>query len=208
MSRALDDPGMPIVLRDGSRILVRRLHHADRRLLLDGFERLGPDSRHKRFLAPMPKLSEKAIDHLLDVDHHDHEALAAIDAATGDGIGVARFVRLPGRPDTAEAAVTVIDEWQVRGVGTILLDLLADRAREEGLVRFTSLVLAGNRELLELLESLGPARVVDRQFGTVEIESELPRKGAGRHLHGVLRASARRWQRAGRPAAPPTEPPG
>jgi hypothetical protein len=114
---------------------------------------------------------------------------------------VARFVRDEARPDTAEAAVTVIDDWQGRGVGTALLDLLAERAREEGVVRFTALLLAENREMLELLDSIGPVRVVDRQSGTVEIEAELAPLGAGPVLHGVLGASARGPTPARRQAA-------
>lgn len=101
---------------------------------------------------------------------------------------MARFVRSPDRPDTAEAAVTVVDDWQGRGVGTALLDALAERARAEGVVRFTALMLA---EMLELLQALGPVRVVDRQRGTVDIEADLPPFGAGQLLQGLLGASAR-----------------
>ena len=41
----------------------------------------------------MAELTDDIVTYLTDVDHHDHEALAAIDAATGEGVGVARFVR-------------------------------------------------------------------------------------------------------------------
>jgi GNAT superfamily N-acetyltransferase len=187
----MDDSGLAVAMRDGSRVVVRPVHPGDRALLLAGFERLGPESRYRRFLAAMTRLTGDFVTYLTDVDHHDHEALAAIDPETGDGVGVARFVRCRDRPDTAEAAVTVIDDWQGRGVGTALLDLLAERARAEGVVRFTALLLAENRRMLNLLEALGPVHVVDRQSGTVEIEAELPPTGAGRELHGVLGASAR-----------------
>ena len=186
-----DDTGAVVALRDGSRVVVRPVHPGDRALLLAGFERLGLQSRYRRFLAGISELSDDVVTYLTEVDHHDHEALAAIDLATGEGVGVARFVRSLDRPDTAEAAVTVVDDWQGRGVGTALLDLLAERARAEGVVRFTALMLAENREMLELLEALGPVRVVDRHSGTVDIEAELPPTGAGQELHGVLGASAR-----------------
>lgn len=185
------DTGTTVALRDGSRVVVRPVRADDRELLLAGFERLGKASRYQRFLAPMAELSDEDVTYLTQVDHHDHEALAALDAGTGDGVGVARFVRCAGRPDTAEAAVTVIDEWQGRGVGTALLDLLAARARAEGVARFTALLFAENRDVLELLQGLGPIDVVDRQSGTIEIEAELPPSGAGPHLHGLLGHAAR-----------------
>ena len=199
----IDDTGRAVALRDGSSVVVRPVRPDDRELLLAGFERLGPESRYQRFLAPMAELTDDIVTYLTDVDHHDHEALAAIDAATGEGVGVARFVRCASRPDTAEAAVTVIDDWQGRGVGTLLLDRLAERAREEGMARFTALLLAENREMLELLDAIGSVRVVDRQSGTVEIEAELASAGAGPVLHGLLGASARGPVRLGvRPSAP------
>ena len=191
----IDTAGVAVTLRDGSRLVVRPVCPDDRALLLAGFARLGRDSRYRRFLAPLPKLTDDVVTYLTEVDHHDHEALAAIDPVTKEGVGVARFVRLAERPDTAEAAVAVIDDWQGRGVGTILLDLLAERARAEGIVRFTALVLAENRDMLELLETIGSVHVVDRELGTVEIEAELPAEGAGAKLRQALRASASRSAR-------------
>ncbi len=60
-------------------------------------------------------------------------------------VGVARYVRDPDEPKQAEVAVTVQDEWQGRGVGTALLSMLARRARDNGVERFTGVCLAGNR---------------------------------------------------------------
>jgi GNAT superfamily N-acetyltransferase len=183
--------GDTVVLRDGSRVRLRPIRSSDKVQLRAGFERLGPQSRYQRFLVPMDQLTEAVVEYLTQVDHHDHEAIVALDDATGEGVGVARFVRLTDRHDTAEAAVTVVDDWQGRGVGTLLLDRLADRARSEGIARFWAVLLAENRDMLDLLERLGPVRMLDRQLGTVEVEAELPSTGAGDELRGVLRASAR-----------------
>jgi GNAT superfamily N-acetyltransferase len=183
--------GAPIVLRDGSHVRLRQGHSSDRQLLLRGFERLSPESRYRRFLAAMPELSEEKVRYLTEVDHHDQEAIIALDEETGDGIGVARYVRDPQRPDMAEVAVTVIDDWQGRGLGTLLLEVLSARAREEGITTFTALMLATNQEMMDLLEALGPVRIVDREVGTVEIEMPNAEVGLSPVLKKLLRVAAR-----------------
>jgi GNAT superfamily N-acetyltransferase len=184
--------GAPIALSDGARIRIRQGHPgSDRDLLLRGFERLSPKSRYRRFLVPMLELSEDAVRYLTDIDHHDHEAIIALDEDTGEGIGVARYVRHLERRDAAEIAVTVIDDWQGRGVGTLLVEVLSARAREEGIGRFTALMLAGNDEMMDVLSHLGPVRIVDRQAGTVEIEMPIPKVGLAPALKKLLRIAAR-----------------
>jgi GNAT superfamily N-acetyltransferase len=76
----------------------------------------------------------------------------------GEGIGVARFVRSPSEPTSAEVAVTVIDEWQGRGLGTVLLEVIGARARREGIATFTALMLATNHQMIEVLEGVGRSR--------------------------------------------------
>jgi GNAT superfamily N-acetyltransferase len=183
-------------LRDGATILMRPIRASDRTLLREGFEHLSPASRYQRFLAPIEELPEPMVRYLTEVDHHDHEAIVALDASSGEGVGVARFVRLPDRRDVAEAAVTVADEWQGRGVGTLLLGALSARAREEGIQTFTGIMLAANRDMLEVLEHVARVSVIDRHTGTVEIEVDVPPAGATTQLRELLRLS-----RAGEPAA-------
>ena len=181
----------PASLRDGTEVEVRPIAPEDAEALRAGFERLSPESRYRRFLAPMNELSDEMVRYFTCVDHRDHEALLAFDPETREAIGVARFVRHAGRPDAAEAAVTVADDWQGRGLGTLLLELLAARAREERVTTFTALVLADNDDMLDLLEHLGPTHVVDRSLGTVEVEAELPPIGLSPELRALLRASRR-----------------
>jgi RimJ/RimL family protein N-acetyltransferase len=107
-----------------------------------------------------------------DVDHHDHEALAALDQAGGHGVGIARYIRDAGDPQAAEIAVTIVDDWQGRGLGTELLARLSGRARSEGIRRFTALADAGNVAVAALLRNAG-ARLVHRGRGTVEYEITL-----------------------------------
>ena len=182
--------GAPIALRDGSSVRIRQGHRADRDLLLRGFKRLSPESRYRRFLAPMPELSEPMVRYLTEIDHHNHEAMIALDEQSGEGIGVARYVRNPDRPEVAELAVTVIDDWQQRGVGTLLLEVISARAREEGITTFTALMLAANQEMMDLLKELDPMRIVDREAGTVEIEVPIPSVGLAPNLRRLIRIAA------------------
>jgi GNAT superfamily N-acetyltransferase len=182
--------GASIALRDGSRVRIRRLRESDGELLLRGFRRLSSDSRYRRFLAPTPRLSERTVRYLLEIDHRNHEALIAVDEEVGEGVGVARCVRDPARPKAAEVAVTVIDDWQGRGLGTVLLEGITMRAREEGVDTFTALMLVENSEMMDLFQRLGAVRVVDRAAGTVEVEVHLPAIGVSPELRKLIRLAA------------------
>ncbi|MGH2763303.1 MAG: GNAT family N-acetyltransferase, partial [Thermoleophilaceae bacterium] len=81
----------------------------------------------------------------------------------------------PIRPaDRAELAVAVVDAWHRRGVGTALLQRLAERAREEGIRRLSAEILTENRPMLDLTRALGEVRVTGRDAGVVRVEVALP----------------------------------
>jgi RimJ/RimL family protein N-acetyltransferase len=178
-------------LRDGTPIVVRPIRPDDREELADGMRRLSPESRYRRFLAATRELSESQLRYLTEVDHHDHEALVALEPGSGHGIGVARFVRSPRDPELAEVAVAVADSWQGRGAGTVLLQRLTERARAEGIRRFSAEILAENRPMLDLIDDLGEVTVTERDHGAVEVEVALPPEGIGAALRETLRAAAR-----------------
>jgi GNAT superfamily N-acetyltransferase len=161
-------------LRDGSLVWVRAVQPRDTALLLEGFARLSALSRWRRFLRAKPELTPAEVRYFTDVDHYDHEALGAIDAATGRGVAIARYIRSAGDPGCAEVAVTVIDEWQRRGLATVLLSRLADRARQAEISSFTALVSAENDPMITLLsrDNAG-VQVIHMDRETVEYEIAL-----------------------------------
>ena len=162
----------PAVLRDGSAVLIRPVRSTDARLLADGFARLSARSRQLRFLGPKTALSQAELRYLTNVDHHDHEALGALNPADGRGVGIARYVRDAGDPQAAEIGVTIVDEWHGRGLGRELLARLSDRARQAGIGRFTATVSSDNAAMGRLLRSLD-AVLTGRDHGIVEYEIPL-----------------------------------
>src|SRR5579859_2343599 len=141
-------------LQDGSRVLIGRVTAHDAPTLAEGFARLSEESRRLRFLASKPNLTQAELRYLTEVDGHNHEALGAIDPETGRGVGIARYVRDANNPTRAEAAVTVADDWQRRGLGKLLLERLTDRARAEGITHFTALVASDNAGVKALVQRL------------------------------------------------------
>ena len=156
-------------LPDGSQVLIRPLRSADAPLLAGGFARLSDRSRRLRFLGRKDHLSEAELRYFTDVDHHDHEALGAVAHASGGGVGIARYIRDRDDPHAAEIAVTIVDDWQGRGLGSELLAQLAERACQEGICRFTALVAAENTAMVRLLRNFG-ANLVHREGGELEYE--------------------------------------
>jgi GNAT superfamily N-acetyltransferase len=178
-------------LRDGAEVLIAQLMPEDAPLLAEAFAQLSEESRRLRFLGPKPTLSAAELRYLTAVDGHHHVALSAIDPGTGRGVGIARFIRDPDDPQRAEVAVTVADDWQHRGLGKLLLERLTDRARQEGVCRFTALVLVENRNMKTLLDRLdAPAQVIRMAGGIAEYEIELAPRGLGAQLEEALRAAA------------------
>ena len=171
-SRPLAAEGTPVVLRDGSTVLIRPVRSTDAPLLADGFALLSPQSRQMRFLGTKTTLSAAELRYLTKVDHYHHEAIGALSAADGRGVGIARYVRDGGDPQAAEIAVTIADDWQGRGLGTELLSRLSERARQAGIHRFTALVAAENVAVAGLARKLG-ACLAGRGPGTVEYELAL-----------------------------------
>lgn len=189
------------VLRDGTPVQIRLVRPEDKELLRAGFDRLSPESRYTRFLAPKASLSEDELRYLCEVDHENHVAIGAVHEGLGPpaGIGIGRFIRLPERPDTAEAAIAVSDEVQRKGLGQLLLLRMVAAAEERGITRFRCEVLGSNASMAGLLAQISPDRSVEVGAGVMSIEIELPKvspteapSGTGLQspIYRLLRAAA------------------
>ena len=167
-SRRSRDPGAPIEPGDAHDVAL-------------GVQHLSALSRSQTFRAQVEALSPAQLAELTHVDHESHEAMVAFDASTGEGIGVARYIRVADDPETAEVTCAVLDAWQRRGVGTALVTRLAARAGAVGITRFTVHILVGDQPARRLV-----ARVADDVIATSRTgpgrSSPTTRSGAERRM--------------------------
>lgn len=165
--------------RDGTRVLVRPVLPTDAGKLADAMPRFSRESHYRRFFSA-PPLSDRVIRYLIDVDYLDHFAwtVLAPDELGEPGIASARCIRERDDPDTAEIACSVIDEYQGRGLGTLLLGALAVAAPEIGIRRFRAHLLAENDPMRAILRRAG-ARFAFGEPGVLETVMEVPAFGEG-----------------------------
>jgi RimJ/RimL family protein N-acetyltransferase len=154
---------------------IRPIRASDAALLANLFARLSSASRLARYLYPKTHLSTNELRYFTEVDHYDHEALVAVTRVRAEPVGVARLVRNSDDPTTADVAVVVADEWQDRGVGTLLAYRLAARAVSIDVATFTALLAADNVRARRLLHKVGAPTVVERNAATVSYQVALPR---------------------------------
>lgn len=182
----------PVELRDGQNVAIRQIQPDDRELVRAMFHGLSDESRRRRFMAPADELSEEDLHYLTEIDHRRHEAVAAVDPESGAMLGVARWVRRPREREVAELAVAVVDEWQGRGIGTALVTVANERAREEGISRYHAIVSTDNLQVIEVLERNGAVRhEPGDEPGELHFEVDVPGEGVGAGLAEGLRAAAR-----------------
>jgi RimJ/RimL family protein N-acetyltransferase len=124
------------------------------------FAQLSPQSRYFRFFSPKRELSAEEIRYFTEVDGMNHFALGALvdrPDGTEEGVGIARFIRMRDNPLAAEAAVTVIDSYQRKGLGTLLTQQLFSAAAERGLEELQFFVLESNHSMLAIIRKIAPA---------------------------------------------------
>jgi len=142
--------------RRRNNIRIRRATSDDGPVLDQVFEGMSPESRHRRYLAPINRLTDAMRRSLLDVEGDRHVLLVAEVGARqrARAIGLARYV-VDG-PGRAEIAYEVVDDWQGRGVGTRLLHSLVATARAQGIERLHGSLLTDNTASLALLRRVLP----------------------------------------------------
>jgi len=183
-------------LRDGTEVIVRPVTPEDRDELRRGFLQLSAESRYYRFLHLGALPTDELLTYLTTVDQRDHVAIGATitspDLKTERGVGIARFVRLPGPGRIAEGAITVPDDMHRRGVGTVLLRELLRAAKARGVETLRAEVLADNEKMRAILERAGAKRAGnEEEDGTVAYDLAIEREEEEEpSLFDVLRGAA------------------
>jgi CRP-like cAMP-binding protein len=182
-NRMAEVTAVAAVLSDGTRIRLRPICPNDKGLLAQGMDRLSPESRRRRFFTAKDQLSDASLVYLTEVDYIDHFAWVAFapDEPGDPIVGVARYIRLADQPDTAEMALTVIDDYQGRGLGSLLFEALGVAGRSNGVERFLAHVLHDNVPMRAMLREAGGNLDVDEP-GVLRTVVDIPDPAMLDHL--------------------------
>lgn len=160
--RAVVDLAGHVRLGDGTEVFLRQFGPDDGPLMAEGFARLSEQSRYRRFLAPVPYLTDSLLASLTALDGKNHRAWAAVQGERWDAAaaGLVRWVRTRN-PAVADMALTVLDDYQGLGLGRVLLDAAVLDAAAHGIDRFEGLVLVENMPSRRLLAGAGATFATD-----------------------------------------------
>jgi ribosomal protein S18 acetylase RimI-like enzyme len=165
-----------IELRDRTRVHLRPIVPEDETLLHEAVSAMSERTVYFRFFSPIKRMSDALAHRLAVVDYNDRFAIVAATHRPNDKeriVGVARYDRARGT-DVAEVAVAVIDEFQHRGLGSLLLSELARVGRAHHIKTFSLIVLPENSEMLGLLRKMGWIHQARLHGGMYEISFDLP----------------------------------
>jgi len=169
-------PRFPLVTRlpTGEEVTVRAVLPEDAGHVRTGFDQLSEQSRFFRFLNAHPALTESDLARIAAGNDADHMAIGALTREDHPApMGIARYIRFAGAPERAEMAVTIVDRFQRRGLGRLLVTALGDQAVADGITCFVAFVHARNEGMLALLRGMG-ARTAARHGSELELHLPLP----------------------------------
>ena len=165
-----------ITLRDGTRLGLRPIRLDDAPRLQALHARLSPETIYLRFMGTRPALPPDEARELADVDYQTRMAFVATYQAEGEErlAGVARYAVVSAkRPEDAEAAIVIEDQFQNRGLGTQLLERLQAYARSHGVQAFVAEINAENERMLRFIRRSGLPAKKHLQDGVWEIRVTL-----------------------------------
>lgn len=168
-------------LADGTPIRVRPILPQDKDNLRSAMARLSADARYRRFMSTISELSPERLRYLTEIDYEDHFALTALalDQEPPLAIGFARYVRDPDKPHVAEPAFSVVDAYQGRGLGNLLLQRIMADALANGITHFRATLFADNQPMKEMFMQQN-AQFSHDGFGTLSAEFVLPKNRPAR----------------------------
>ncbi|WGL53944.1 GNAT family N-acetyltransferase [Nocardioides sp. BP30] len=155
-----------VLLRDGRTAHIRPVTPDDKELLVEFYARVSDESKYYRFFSPMPVLSEKDVDRFTEVDYVDRVAFVL--TLRGRMIAIGRYDVV--RAGEAEVAFLVEDAYQGRGIGQLLLEHLAQAARERGVQRFVAEVLPDNHRMIQTFRDAGYKVASGYEDGVISLE--------------------------------------
>lgn len=165
-----------VLLKNGHGILLRPAKPDDFELVKNFLNQLSPDTLRMRFMASMSYVPDSIAQGFCDNDLIENGCLLALmgNNSTPNLIGICNYNSL-GNGRTAEVSFIIKEEFQGKGIGTVLLEKIAGIAAANGLIEFEAEVLPENDKMISVFKNSGFE--YHQVYGTDVIHVEFPVEG-------------------------------
>lgn len=145
-----------LLVKNGVEVRIRPIRPSDSELEWEFVHHLSPQSKHFRFMAPLPDLTPDMVRHFTVIDFSRDMALVAIihRPEKDEEIAVGRFFKYPDWPG-CEFALAVLDPWQGCGIGHRIMQMLIQDATRKGYRVMEGRIMRTNTKMIQLVERLG-----------------------------------------------------
>lgn len=144
----------PVQLKDGTLVQLRPIHPLDKEQAVLFRENLSAESIYDRFLGYIPKISQKLIDRLVDIDYSREMAIVAeVHLEKEKEVIAVGRIASDGKIPAADFAIIIADHWQGKGLGTIMTSYLINVAREMNFDKIYATVFNRNKGMLAILRN-------------------------------------------------------
>jgi acetyltransferase len=158
---------------DGKHVLLRPIRPEDEELMRRFFSRVTPDDLRLRFFAPVKDIGHAFIARLTQLDYARAMAFIALDESSGEMLGGVRL-HADANYQNAEYAILVRSDLKGRGIGWLLMQMIIEYARTEGIRRIEGQVLRENAMMLAMCAELGFRSTQDADDpGILDVSLEL-----------------------------------
>ncbi|WP_127497015.1 bifunctional GNAT family N-acetyltransferase/acetate--CoA ligase family protein [Actinoplanes solisilvae] len=164
------DISADVLLSDGHAVHLRQIQPTDAPAIVEFHSRMSDRTRYLRYFSPYPRIPERDLERFVNVDHRDREAFVIVSGPRIMAVG--RYERLGPGSLEAEVAFVVEDAHQGRGIGSVLLEHLAEAARAHGITRFVAEVLPENGGMLRVFSDFGYQ--VERKYADGVVHLSFP----------------------------------
>jgi len=145
-----------VLLKDGSRILLRPIKRSDTERWLGFVRRLSRRTKYLCFHHVPKEMGQEDAIRFCTVDYVNTFAFVAevMKEQHKDIVAIGRYYRLPCK-HSAEVAFAIEDAYHGKGIGTELMEWLADVARNNDITTFEADVLAENEQMMAVFRDYG-----------------------------------------------------
>lgn len=158
-----------VTIKDGSQVLLRPIMEGDQTSLFKMFTTLSPETVYNRFFKLRRPFTLEEVARMVLINPKEEFAIVGVPVKPSDLDLVADARYYVEEEARAEVSIVVQDRWQLKGLGTAMLNHLIQIGRQNGIREFYVYVLSDNAVMIHVAKKLG-FKLKSQSYGVTRLD--------------------------------------